>query len=137
MITKEQADEIKRLAAGAGATYIWADGFEARNAYIDSLVGEDEPVAEVKIENDYWNRGHFFEGSRKCLRSTADIERLPVGTRLYRSPQPPVQRQPMTDEEMFRLITRTFESVEHVDRESLSCALVRAVERFHKIGDEA
>jgi hypothetical protein len=89
---------------------------------IDSLTGKDEPLFW------YWD---FGAGPMIC-----DPD-LPSALPLYASPQPPVQRQPMTDEEMFRLITRTFESVEHVDRESLSCALVRAVERFHKIGDEA
>ena len=46
-----------------------------------------DPVAEVQIENDYWNRGHFFEGSRKCLRQTADIERLCIGTGVYTADQ--------------------------------------------------
>lgn len=39
-------------------------------------------LAEVQIEPDYWSRGHFYEGHRKCLRVVGDLEPLPVGTKL-------------------------------------------------------
>ena len=40
------------------------------------------PVAEIAIEPGYWSRGHFYEGKRKILVETADIQSLPVGTKL-------------------------------------------------------
>lgn len=47
-----------------------------------------EPVAEVKIEADYWTRGHFYEGKRKEAKLMKAFHDLPVGTKLYAAPQP-------------------------------------------------
>lgn len=54
---------------------------------------QGEPVAEVRIENDYWNRGHFYEGYRKELKAVSSIQGLPVGTKLYTTPQPAPETQ--------------------------------------------
>lgn len=44
---------------------------------------QGEPVAEIRIESGYWNRGHFYEGRRKELKVVSSIQDLPVGTKLY------------------------------------------------------
>lgn len=41
------------------------------------------PIAEVRIEPDYWSRGHFYEGRRKTLIPLIDLEKLPLGAKLY------------------------------------------------------
>ena len=46
------------------------------------------PVAEVCKEPDYWSRGHFYKGSRHVLAAVCDLDKLPVGTKLYVSVQP-------------------------------------------------
>lgn len=42
-----------------------------------------QPVAEIRVENDYWNRGHFFEGTRPALFALADLSKYPLGTKLF------------------------------------------------------
>lgn len=42
-----------------------------------------DAIAEVRIEPDYWSRGHFYQGTRKVLRVLQDIQNLPVGTGVY------------------------------------------------------
>ena len=43
---------------------------------------QEDAVAEVVIESDYWSRGHFYEGKRKTIRTLTSLESLPIGTRL-------------------------------------------------------
>ena len=45
-------------------------------------VSQEDAVAEVVIEPDYWSRGHFYEGKRKTIRTLMSLESLPTGTRL-------------------------------------------------------
>ena len=42
-----------------------------------------QPVAEIRVENNYWNRGHFFEGTRPALFALADLSKYPLGTKLF------------------------------------------------------
>lgn len=42
-----------------------------------------EPVARVAKAPDYWNRGHFYEGSEHVLEAMADLSKLPLGTELF------------------------------------------------------
>lgn len=83
-------EQIRRVA---GAYY--ADG-----SYDEELIGfarallssalateGGEAVAEVKIEPDYWNRGHFYEGKEKDVKLLKAFYDLPVGTKLYAAPQ--------------------------------------------------
>jgi hypothetical protein len=138
-ISKEQADEIKRLVRNALTVDV--------DAYIDSIIGKDEPVAwqdtanpSVIIEHD-----QLDPMWKNIMRP------------LYPSPQPPtpphecktddekrafcfgwwkaletVQRKPMTDEEMLDVCV----SGKVGSPTSDEVALIRAVERFYKIGGE-
>ena len=69
---------------------------KARVAELAAPAVQGEPVAEVRIENNYWNRGHFYEGRRKELKVVSSIQDLPVGTKLYTAPQP-AEQKPMAD----------------------------------------
>ena len=54
---------------------------------------DHHPVAEIRRENDYMSRGHFYEGSRKEVKIIRDIQNLPLGTKLYvRTPPAPDTR---------------------------------------------
>ena len=71
------------------------DAIDAGRALLAQLEGEAaEPVGEIKIEGDYWSRGHFYEGSRKAFYPNAKLQDLPVGTKLYATAQPISQQQP-------------------------------------------
>jgi len=48
-------------------------------------VSEPEPTLIVETEPDYWNRGHYHEGSKPYIDPTA-VWKLPIGTKLYTSP---------------------------------------------------
>jgi hypothetical protein len=50
----------------------------------------EEAIAEVVIESDYWNRGHFHEGRKKEIRVLKGLRNIPVGTLLYFYPEPQV-----------------------------------------------
>lgn len=39
-------------------------------------------VAEVKTEEDYWSRGHFYEGRRKEAKLLKEFQNLAPGTKL-------------------------------------------------------
>jgi hypothetical protein len=39
-------------------------------------------IARIVIEDDYWDRGHFHQGTRKVLKRVGSIEHLPIGTEL-------------------------------------------------------
>lgn len=92
MLTKEQADEIKRLASEAAYEYLNnmiysrtpdETNAERMNDYIDSLVGDDEPVA--------WR-----------VDGRDQIEVYPLAM-----PAPLRLPEPMTDEEVAALIDET------------------------------
>ena len=48
---------------------------------------EAEPVLVVETEPGYWNRGHYYEGTKSYIDPTK-VWGLPVGTKLYTAPQP-------------------------------------------------
>lgn len=45
-----------------------------------------KPVAEIAIEDDYWQRGHFMTGRDKVIKQITSVKELPVGTKLYVRP---------------------------------------------------
>ena len=49
---------------------------------------EPEPVLVVKVEPDYWHRGHYCEGSKPYI-NPLEVWKLPVGTKLYTAPPAP------------------------------------------------
>ena len=49
---------------------------------------EPEPVLVVKVEPDYWYRGHYYEGSKPYI-NPLEVWKLPVGTKLYTTPPAP------------------------------------------------
>jgi len=49
---------------------------------------EAEPVLVVKVEPDYWHRGHYCEGSKPYI-NPRKVWKLPVGTKLYTAPPAP------------------------------------------------
>ena len=182
-ISKEQADELKRLARESSpkGTYL---AYGQLLDYIDSLTGKDEPVAWLSTAGSLWKTRAFqddtplyaapqppmqqretscrsdgrcqyaIDHGAECIGACpkgecayalaipdapheckTDAEKQAFAFGWFKALETVQQRKPMTDEDMVRLIARTFNSVERVDRESLSCALVRAVERYYGIGD--
>ena len=49
---------------------------------------EPQPVLVVKVEPDYWHRGHYCEGSKPYI-NPLEVWKLPVGTKLYTVPPAP------------------------------------------------
>ncbi len=45
----------------------------------------DQHVLEVVVEPDYWERGHFVQGTRPHI-NWFQIQKLPIGTKLYTAP---------------------------------------------------
>jgi DNA transposition AAA+ family ATPase len=104
------------------------------NRAIDHITGKAEttwmvPSSVARKAVEHVSYANYAEREREALGWIREWEREVA--------QPPVQRKLMTKEEMVHLIARTFNSVGRVDRESLACALVRAVERYYGIGGEA
>jgi len=48
---------------------------------------QQEAAVTVRKEPDYWSGGHFHEGSKPYIYF-ADIASLPIGTKLFRNPDP-------------------------------------------------
>ena len=46
-----------------------------------------EPVLTVEREPDYWSGGHFYEGTKPHI-NPMKVWSLPIGTKLYTTPQP-------------------------------------------------
>lgn len=112
MLTKEQADEIKRLASEAAYEYLNnmiysrtpdETNAERMNDYIDSLVGDDEPVAwrvecrwADRSKGGGWRKYADYgtakaaETAKIAFANPGDIESRIVP--LYAAPQPPVQQ---------------------------------------------
>ena len=86
-----------------------------------------EPVLVVEKEPDYWNRGHFHQGSKPHIDPTK-VWGLPIGTKLYTAPPQP---KPLTDE--------LLQTLHHEDEFGLFCdynefeQIARAIEAAHGI----
>ncbi|WP_205169351.1 hypothetical protein [Burkholderia sp. LMG 13014] len=44
---------------------------------------DDAVVGVVAREQGYWNRGHFYEGERKVIITTKELQDAPIGAKLY------------------------------------------------------
>lgn len=78
------------------------------NTHYPEYVGDrmavllQELVEAPEVEPDYWSRGHYCEGSKPHI-NPLEVWKLPVGTKLYTSPQP----QKLSDERILEIIRKT------------------------------
>ena len=135
MISPAQASELKRLAGlYAGAPYLapyspeLIDAQATLHAYIDSLVGEDEPVA-WRVEcrwadrskgGDWRKYGDYgtlaaAESSQQRFASPGDIESRVVP--LYAAPQP--QPSPQASAEDVRRVDDVFDRIDNTRASAL------------------
>lgn len=54
------------------------------------VVDDAEAVAEIVVEDGHWNNGHFITGHRPAIKGSKGWSKLPIGTKLYARPVPPV-----------------------------------------------
>lgn len=103
---------------------------EADKAGVTHLnITQQAPVLIVEQERDYFSRGHFHHGTRAYIDPTK-VWKLPIGTKLYTSPQP-AQRQPLTEEKIIELNDAAFDKFMTQDARAIE--LARSIEAAHHI----
>jgi len=80
--SRQAVEAAMRRAHDRGYSVGWDHGRE----HSAQPAASAELVAEVRIENDYWRRGHFYKGSRKEAKLLKAFYDLPVGASLYAVP---------------------------------------------------
>lgn len=92
-MTDEQKQRAKDLIVALKST-AYAPPADHMAALLQELIDAPgtQPVLVVKVEPDYWYRGHYCEGSKPYI-NPLEVWKLPVGTKLYTAP--PAQSEPV------------------------------------------